>query len=151
MKAAEGEEEIQRALFVGNYDAAVEACFKAGRMADALLVANIGGAELYKRAMGRYMRKQPRPYMQARRSGLAAAPVAAPAAAALPPVHHIRARTFTHIQYEQRWSKNTLRTHTKMLQPWAWQMCPWRAAPPSIAARHIPHPAVAAHRPACRW
>ncbi len=64
VKAAEGEEDIQRALFVGNYDAAVEACFRAGRMADALLIANIGGAELYKKAMGRYMRKQPRPYMQ---------------------------------------------------------------------------------------
>jgi hypothetical protein len=66
VKPAENEEEIQRALFVGNYDAAVEACFKASRMADALLIANIGGPELYKRAMSRYMRKQPRPYMQVR-------------------------------------------------------------------------------------
>lgn len=68
VKPAENEEEIQRALFVGNYDAAVEACFKASRMADALLIANIGGPELYKRAMSRYMRKQPRPYMQVRPS-----------------------------------------------------------------------------------
>ncbi|KAI8473947.1 MAG: hypothetical protein J3K34DRAFT_161809 [Monoraphidium minutum] len=61
--AAEGEEDIQKALFVGNYEGAVELCFKANRLADALLIANIGGAELFKRAMHRYMRRSPRPYM----------------------------------------------------------------------------------------
>lgn len=60
----EREDEIQKALFVGNYDAAVDACFKAGRLADALLIANMGGAELCKRTMHRYMRRNPRPYMQ---------------------------------------------------------------------------------------
>lgn len=60
----EHEEEIQRALFVGNYEAAVEGCLRAARMADALLIANIGGADLYKRTMQRYMQRNPKPYMQ---------------------------------------------------------------------------------------
>lgn len=58
------EDEIQSALFVGNYDSAVESCFKAGRHADALLIANICGSELYKKAMCRFMKLHPRPYMQ---------------------------------------------------------------------------------------
>lgn len=57
------EEEIQKAIFVGNYDGAVDTCLKAGRLADALLIANIGGAELFKKTMQRYMRRNPRPYM----------------------------------------------------------------------------------------
>jgi hypothetical protein len=48
---------------VGNYDGAVDTCLKAGRLADALLIANIGGAELFKKTMQRYMRRNPRPYM----------------------------------------------------------------------------------------
>lgn len=34
-------QEVQRALVAGNYELAVEACFKANRLADALLIANI--------------------------------------------------------------------------------------------------------------
>jgi hypothetical protein len=60
------EEEIQKAIFVGNYDGAVDTCLKAGRLADALLIANIGGAELFKKTMQRYMRRNPRPYMAVR-------------------------------------------------------------------------------------
>jgi hypothetical protein len=62
-EGAEREDDIQKALFVGNYEGAVDTCFKAGRLADALLVANIGGAELFKKTMHRYMRRNPRPYM----------------------------------------------------------------------------------------
>lgn len=62
-EGAEREEEIQKAIFVGNYDGAVDTCLKAGRLADALLIANIGGAELFKKTMQRYMRRNPRPYM----------------------------------------------------------------------------------------
>jgi hypothetical protein len=40
--------------------------FQANRLADALLIANIGGAELFKRTMHRYMRRSPRPYMTVR-------------------------------------------------------------------------------------
>lgn len=60
----EHEDEITRALLVGNYSAAADAALAAGRMADALLVANLGGADLFKRTMQRYMRRNPRPYMQ---------------------------------------------------------------------------------------
>jgi protein transport protein SEC31 len=62
-ESAEREDEIQKALFVGQYDAAVDCCFKAGRLADALLIANIGGPDLFKKTMHRYMRRNPRPYM----------------------------------------------------------------------------------------
>jgi len=62
-ESAEREDEIQKALFVGQYDTAVDCCFKAGRLADALLIANIGGPELFKKTMHRYMRRNPRPYM----------------------------------------------------------------------------------------
>lgn len=48
---------------MGNYDGAVDTCLKVGRLADALLIANIGGAELFKKTMNRYMRRNPRPYM----------------------------------------------------------------------------------------
>lgn len=65
-EGAEREDDIQKALFVGNYEGAVDTCFKAGRLADALLVANIGGAELFKKTMHRYMRRNPRPYMAVR-------------------------------------------------------------------------------------
>jgi len=50
------EDEIQKAIFVGNYEGAVDTCLKTGRLADALLIANIGGAELFKKTMHRYMR-----------------------------------------------------------------------------------------------
>lgn len=59
---AEAEDEILRALTVGNYAAAVEAAFRAGRHADALLIANTGGRELYTRTLGRYVKAVPRPY-----------------------------------------------------------------------------------------
>jgi Sec23-binding domain of Sec16 len=60
------EDDIQRAIFVGNYEGAVDTALKVGRLADALLIANIGGPELFKRTMARYMRRNPRPYMAVR-------------------------------------------------------------------------------------
>eukprot|EP00775_Hariotina_reticulata_P008692 gene8692-8873_t len=62
-EGAEREDEIQKAIFVGNYEGAVDTCLKTGRLADALLIANIGGNELFKKTMHRYMRRNPRPYM----------------------------------------------------------------------------------------
>ncbi|KAF6262154.1 hypothetical protein COO60DRAFT_1470516 [Scenedesmus sp. NREL 46B-D3] len=62
-EGTEREDDIQKAIFVGNYEGAVDTCLKVGRLADALLVANIGGPELFKRTMHRYMRRNPRPYM----------------------------------------------------------------------------------------
>ncbi|MEW5306110.1 MAG: hypothetical protein WDW36_008602 [Sanguina aurantia] len=56
------EAEINTALIVGNYAAAVEHCFKAARYADALLIANTAGKTLYQQVMRRYLRKAPHPY-----------------------------------------------------------------------------------------
>eukprot|EP00798_Chlamydomonas_sp_ICE-L_P017883 gene17883-24274_t len=64
------EEEIQRALIAGNYEVAVDSCFKAGRLADALLIANIFNGELFKKTMNRYMKKCPKPYMQIVRASI---------------------------------------------------------------------------------
>ena len=43
------EADVKRALLVGNFDAAVEGCFKNGALADALLLASCGGASSGKR------------------------------------------------------------------------------------------------------
>ena len=38
---------VKRALLVGNFAAAVDGCFEKGQLADALLLASCGGAELW--------------------------------------------------------------------------------------------------------
>lgn len=48
------QELVQRALVVGNFDAAVEICFETGNFADALLLASCGGADLWATAQQRY-------------------------------------------------------------------------------------------------
>lgn len=48
------EDTIRRALLVGNFEAAVECCFRSGNLADALLLASCGGAELWTKAQERY-------------------------------------------------------------------------------------------------
>ena len=102
-EAGESEAEIQRALFVGNYEAAVNTCLQvrgvrslptivqvcimrpvsflpvvfservamtrhgrtqAERMADALVIASVGGSYLFEKAQKEYMRRAPRPYMK---------------------------------------------------------------------------------------
>ncbi|EIE18851.1 hypothetical protein COCSUDRAFT_49081 [Coccomyxa subellipsoidea C-169] len=63
-EAGESEAEIQRALFVSNYAAALDICLQADRMADALLIASIGGGDLWARAQKEYIRRAPRPYMK---------------------------------------------------------------------------------------
>ena len=45
---------IKRALLVGNFEAAVECCFRTGNLADALILASCGGAELWAKAQERY-------------------------------------------------------------------------------------------------
>jgi protein transport protein SEC31 len=60
---AEAEEEIQRALLVADYSRAVDACFRANRPADALLIANLGGESVWQRAVRRHTRRSPRPFM----------------------------------------------------------------------------------------
>jgi protein transport protein SEC31 len=56
--------EIQRALVVGNYSAAVAACMRAARLGDALVLASVGGTELWLRTQAEYMRLSRRPYMK---------------------------------------------------------------------------------------
>jgi len=49
---------IKQALLVGNLAAAVECCFKHGRMAEGLLLASGGGTTLFARARDEYLRLQ---------------------------------------------------------------------------------------------
>ena len=52
------EETVKKALLVGNYDAAVECCFRAGNLADALLLASCGGADLWHKTQQRYFESE---------------------------------------------------------------------------------------------
>ncbi|GMI37690.1 hypothetical protein TeGR_g12838, partial [Tetraparma gracilis] len=40
---------VSRALLVGNFEAAVECCFRTGQLADALILSSCGGAELWQK------------------------------------------------------------------------------------------------------
>lgn len=48
------ENTIKDALLVGNFEAAVECCFRCGNLADALVLASCGGAELWQKTQARY-------------------------------------------------------------------------------------------------
>lgn len=48
------ENAVKEALLVGNFEAAVECCFRTGNLADALLLASCGGAELWTKTQERY-------------------------------------------------------------------------------------------------
>jgi protein transport protein SEC31 len=52
------EEMVKRALVVGNFEAAVECCFQTENLADALVLASCGGAELWKKTQERYFQSQ---------------------------------------------------------------------------------------------
>jgi protein transport protein SEC31 len=52
------EEMVKKALLVGNFEAAVECCFRTGNLADALILASCGGAELWAKAQQRYFESQ---------------------------------------------------------------------------------------------
>ncbi|KAL9306604.1 Protein transport protein SEC31 A [Arabidopsis thaliana] len=70
----EGEEEessdptfddaIQRSLIVGDYKEAVAQCFSANKMADALVIAHVGGTELWESTRDKYIRMSNAPYMK---------------------------------------------------------------------------------------
>lgn len=51
---AQTEKAIQDALVVGNFEAAVECCFKTGNLADALILASCGGSDLWQKTQERY-------------------------------------------------------------------------------------------------
>jgi protein transport protein SEC31 len=59
------EEIVKKALLVGNFEAAVNCCFETGNLADALVLAQCGGAELWTKTQERYfMREIPkRPFL----------------------------------------------------------------------------------------
>lgn len=52
------EEAVQKALLVGNYEAAVECCFRSGNFADALLLAACAGADLWQKTQQRYFESE---------------------------------------------------------------------------------------------
>ena len=58
------EDEIQKALYVGNYDLALETCIGAKRFSDALIIAAMMGGDAWERTRARVMSDQPRPYMR---------------------------------------------------------------------------------------
>jgi protein transport protein SEC31 len=56
--------EIKHALFVANYAKAVEICLEADKMADALLIASLGGADLWAKTQKEYVKKNSKGYMK---------------------------------------------------------------------------------------
>lgn len=59
------EDSVQRALVVGDYEAAVECCIAAGRAADALVLASVGGfSDLWTRTQAWYLKRNRKPYMK---------------------------------------------------------------------------------------
>ncbi|CAM9628396.1 unnamed protein product, partial [Phaeothamnion confervicola] len=54
----EAETLIKKALLVGNFEAAVQCCLRTGNMADALLLASCGGAELWAKTKAAYFDRE---------------------------------------------------------------------------------------------
>ncbi|CAJ1954327.1 unnamed protein product [Cylindrotheca closterium] len=52
------EQMVKQAIMVGNFDAAVECCFRMGHAADALLLASYGGGDLWTKTQQRYFEAQ---------------------------------------------------------------------------------------------
>merc|ERR1719491_459172 len=50
----DAEKAVNQALLVGDFEAAVQCCFRSGNLADALVLASCGGAELWAKAQARY-------------------------------------------------------------------------------------------------
>ncbi|KAH0912648.1 hypothetical protein HID58_035969 [Brassica napus] len=55
---------IQRALVVGNYNEAVDQCISANKMADALVIAHVGGTSLWESTREKYLKTSGAPYMK---------------------------------------------------------------------------------------
>ena len=56
--SAEAERAVQRALLVGNFDAAVRCCLDTGNLADALVLASCGGADLWAKTQAEYFAQE---------------------------------------------------------------------------------------------
>jgi protein transport protein SEC31 len=65
MSKVAAEAAIKDALLVGNFEAAVECCFRSGNLADALVLASCGGAELWQKTQTEYFTRESkqRPYL----------------------------------------------------------------------------------------
>ncbi|CAN0522927.1 unnamed protein product, partial [Laminaria digitata] len=63
-KAAEAV--IKRSLLVGNFEAAVQCCMSTGNMADAMLLASCGGADLWAKTQAQYFAREShrRPFLR---------------------------------------------------------------------------------------
>ncbi|CAA2944883.1 transport SEC31 homolog B [Olea europaea subsp. europaea] len=55
---------VQRALVVGDYKGAVAQCITANRMADALVIAHVGGVPLWERTRDQYLKTSRSPYLK---------------------------------------------------------------------------------------
>uniref|UniRef100_A0A5B7BMN1 Sec16 Sec23-binding domain-containing protein n=1 Tax=Davidia involucrata TaxID=16924 RepID=A0A5B7BMN1_DAVIN len=55
---------IQQALVVGDYKGAVAQCISANKMADALVIANVGGASLWESTRNQYLKMSRSPYLK---------------------------------------------------------------------------------------
>ncbi|KAJ4978081.1 hypothetical protein NE237_008861 [Protea cynaroides] len=58
------EDSIQRALVVGDYKGAVAQCITANRMADALVIAHVGGSALWETTRDQYLKKSHSSYLK---------------------------------------------------------------------------------------
>ncbi|PIN23651.1 Vesicle coat complex COPII, subunit SEC31 [Handroanthus impetiginosus] len=55
---------VQRALVVGDYKGAVAQCISANRLADALVIAHVGGASLWENTRDQYLKTSHSPYLK---------------------------------------------------------------------------------------
>lgn len=58
------DETVQRALVVGDYKAAVAQCISANKMADALVIAHVGGTSLWESTRDQYLKMSRSPYLK---------------------------------------------------------------------------------------
>jgi protein transport protein SEC31 len=58
MMSKSAENIVHKSLLVGNFEAAVECCFRSGNLADALVLASCGGPELWSKTQARYFASQ---------------------------------------------------------------------------------------------
>ncbi|PKA62399.1 WD-40 repeat-containing protein MSI2 [Apostasia shenzhenica] len=58
------DEAIQRALVVGDYKGAVQLCLLANRIADALVISNVGGPSLWQNTRDKYLQSSPSSYLK---------------------------------------------------------------------------------------
>lgn len=62
--ASAEDHEIQRCIVSGDFEGAVAVCLRSGRLSDALILASVGGAELFGATQRECMRRTPRHYMK---------------------------------------------------------------------------------------